>query len=142
VRYLRNELVELAPRLRLLGLTASASRRPLSPEHLAEARAFDGLSIVLGHAPDFAAALLDGSGPPLVCFAGHTHGGQVVIPGFGPPLTLSSLPRRYASGLHRLGDAWLLVSRGVGMERAEAPRVRLFCPPELPVLELSGSDPP
>lgn len=73
--------------------------------------------------------------------AGHTHGGQIVIPGYGAPVILSSLHRRYARGLHWFDDHWLNVCAGIGMEGNHAPRVRLFCPPEICVLELSGSGP-
>jgi predicted MPP superfamily phosphohydrolase len=68
--------------------------------------------------------------------AGHTHGGQVVIPLFGPPVTASRLPRAYAGGLHDFRGIPLHVSRGVGMERGFAPPVRFLCPPEICVLEL------
>ena len=88
------------------------------------------------HRPDFAASILDRE-VPILAVAGHTHGGQIAIPLFGPPMTLSDLPRAYAGGFHRLGPyGALAVSRGVGMERAHAPRIRLFCPPELVVIDL------
>jgi predicted MPP superfamily phosphohydrolase len=68
--------------------------------------------------------------------AGHTHGGQVVFPLFGPPHTAMRLPRRYAGGLHDHGGTPLHVSRGVGMERGFAPPVRFLCPPEVCVLDV------
>ena len=72
--------------------------------------------------------------------AGHTHGGQVQIPGFGPPITQTGVPREVgAGGLHTMDGARVYVSRGVGVEHAaNAPRVRLFCPPELSLLTLRG----
>ena len=98
---------------------------------------FDGFTILMGHAPDYARRLMrDGCELPMLCVAGHTHGGQIVIPGFGPVLTLSRVPRRYASGFHQLGKGWLSVSRGIGHERGLAPRIRLACRPELVVIEL------
>lgn len=98
----------------------------------------DDVRILLSHAPDAVFALSEGSRIDLVV-AGHTHGGQIVVPFFGPPVTLSAVPRRVAAGgLHRVmtrtGGHWLHVSRGVGLERKQAPRVRLFCPPEVTVL--------
>ena len=117
-----------------------ASRWPLRPADVPGIREFDGLTIVMGHSPDFARPLIEeGSDIPLLCIAGHTHGGQIVIPGFGPPVTLSRLPRRYAGGFHRIGDSALCVSRGIGMERGYAPQIRLFCPPELVVIEVSSA---
>jgi predicted MPP superfamily phosphohydrolase len=85
------------------------------------------------HAPDFVDAL-----PVKVdlVLAGHTHGGQVVIPFFGPPVTASRLPRKFAGDLHDFRGIPLHVSRGVGMERAFSPPVRFFCPPEICVLDV------
>lgn len=68
--------------------------------------------------------------------AGHTHGGQVVVPFFGPPYTASRLPRRYAGGLNDYRGIPLHVSRGVGMERGFAPQVRFLCPPEICVVDV------
>jgi hypothetical protein len=89
--------------------------------------------IVISHAPDFVDAM-----PEKVdlVLAGHTHGGQVVLPFFGPPRTAIRLPRRYAGGLHDYRGIPLHVSRGVGMERAFTPPVRFLCPPEVCVLDL------
>lgn len=68
--------------------------------------------------------------------AGHTHGGQVQLPLIGP-LTGSGVPRAVAAGgLHALGGRTLYVSRGVGVERGQAPRLRLGAPPEIPIVTL------
>jgi predicted MPP superfamily phosphohydrolase len=91
--------------------------------------------LVIGHAPDFVAKVAQPSGIDLA-LAGHTHGGQIVIPGFGPPVTFSRLPRRYAGGMNQYGDMLLHVSRGIGMERGLAPQVRFMCPPEICLIEL------
>jgi predicted MPP superfamily phosphohydrolase len=89
--------------------------------------------VVISHAPDF----IDVAPPTLdLVLAGHTHGGQVVIPLFGPPRTATRLPRRYAGGLNDYGGIPLHVSRGVGMERGFAPPVRFLCPPEVCVLDV------
>ena len=138
IRMLQREIVPL-PGLpvQVLGLGYQDTFGPLRDRHWRRIEAFPGLTLVLGHRPDFMQDVVrDGAPVPVVGIAGHTHGGQVVVPGFGPPLTLSVLPRKYASGVHRLGDAWLCVSRGVGMERNDAPRIRFLCPPEIMVLDL------
>lgn len=88
--------------------------------------------IVLGHAPDI--ALMDPDADLIV--AGHTHGGQVQLPFFGPLFTSSDVPRVWAAGgMFDIGRATLVVSRGIGMERREAPRLRFLCRPELVILD-------
>ena len=69
--------------------------------------------------------------------AGHTHGGQVRLPGFGPLLLPSPLPSEVAAGgLHVFDGQALFVSRGVGVERDGVPPVRFNCPPEVTLLLL------
>jgi uncharacterized protein len=94
--------------------------------------------ILLAHRPDTVLGLGAGSRVDLTV-AGHTHGGQVVIPGFGPPVTLSAVPRAVArGGLHEVAGNRIYVSTGVGLERGQAPQVRLFARPSIGVLELAG----
>ncbi|HUG52932.1 MAG TPA: metallophosphoesterase, partial [Vicinamibacteria bacterium] len=92
------------------------------------------LQLVVGHAPDFIAAVEPASFD--LALAGHTHGGQVVVPFYGPLLLLSRLPRRYAGDVHDYAAIPIHVSRGIGMERRTAPQVRFLCPPELCLLTL------
>jgi len=105
-----------------------------------EARAAEdpgAVHLVLVHRPGAGLEALAPDSPLDLVIAGHTHGGQVVVPGFGPPLTLSTAPRHVAAGgLNRVDGNAVYVSRGVGMERKWAPRVRLFCPPEVTLLTL------
>lgn len=70
-----------------------------------------------------------------LAFGGHTHGGQIRIPGYGAIITDSELPGREASGLFHRGDTAFHISRGVGAD----PRTnfRLFCPPHATVLEVA-----
>jgi predicted MPP superfamily phosphohydrolase len=96
------------------------------------------IRILVAHRPDAVLDLAPGSRVDLTV-AGHTHGGQVVVPGFGPPLTLTSVPRQAArGGLHAVNGNLLYVSAGVGLERAQAPQLRLFCPPTIGVLVLQS----
>jgi predicted MPP superfamily phosphohydrolase len=71
--------------------------------------------------------------------AGHTHGGQVCVPGVGALVTNCDLPRSMAKGLHRWPDtkSWLHVSAGVGTHPT-AP-VRFACRPEASLLTLIPS---
>jgi len=89
--------------------------------------------IVLGHSPNFSLGEIEGD----LLLAGHTHGGQIQLPGIGPLLTLSVVPRSWASGLTEIQPGkYLLVSRGIGLERDYAPQMRLFCRPEVIFLSL------
>lgn len=99
----------------------------------------DDLRLLVSHRPD--AADDPPAGPRIdLAIAGHTHGGQIQVPGFGPPLIASDVPRAVgAGGLHRMpGGPLLYVSRGVGVERGQAPRMRFGAPPEVSVLEVGG----
>jgi predicted MPP superfamily phosphohydrolase len=64
--------------------------------------------------------------------AGHTHGGQVRLPGVGALVTNCDLPRDRVRGLSRWGDSWLHVSAGLGTSRY-AP-FRFACRPEASLL--------
>ncbi|MEV6600469.1 metallophosphoesterase [Actinoplanes sp. NPDC051346] len=68
--------------------------------------------------------------------AGHTHGGQVCVPGYGALTTNCDLPQAMAKGLHRWpgSEAWLHVSAGLGTHPT-AP-IRFACRPEASILTL------
>ena len=80
--------------------------------------------------------------------AGHTHGGQVRVPGVGALVTNCDLDRRRARGLsrherplmefapHDRPDMWLHVSAGLGTS-PYAP-IRFACPPEATLLTLTS----
>jgi uncharacterized protein len=92
--------------------------------------------ILLAHRPDSVFLLEPRSRVDLVV-AGHTHGGQLQVPLYGPPSIASRVPRDVgAGGLHRLDGRSIYVSRGVGVERGQAPRLRLGAPPEVAVVTL------
>jgi uncharacterized protein len=72
----------------------------------------------------------------LLC--GHTHGGQLRVPGYGALVSNCGLDPKLARGLHRWGmgldPAWLHVSAGLGTS-PYAP-VRFACPPEASLITL------
>jgi hypothetical protein len=96
----------------------------------------EAFSLLLYHTPDLmpqaAAAGVD------LYLAGHTHGGQWRLPGFGAILTSSRYWKRYEAGSYREHGTTLYVSRGLGMEGFGTPRARFFCPPEVVVITLRG----
>ncbi|MBN9239835.1 MAG: metallophosphatase [Micrococcales bacterium 70-64] len=75
-------------------------------------------------------------------FAGHTHGGQVRIPGLPALVTNCDIPREQAQGLsvwhHARRAAFLEVSAGIGTS-VYAP-VRFACAPEAVVVTLTAGD--
>ncbi len=98
-----------------------------------EVPASDRFHVVVGHAPDFALGRVQAD----LLIAGHTHGGQVRLPFLGPPITFSRVPRAWAAGATGLpGGGALIVSRGIGMERGRAPRLRFLCRPELVIVDV------
>ena len=98
-------------------------------------QAFDGIdeqypTILLSHNPDTKAELA--TYPWQLMLSGHTHGGQVYLPGLGAPLAPVK-DTKYVRGLHRLGDRWLHITKGVGNLHG----LRLNCRPEVSLLEIS-----
>jgi uncharacterized protein len=154
IRVLYNEAIyPLGPELALIGFADfwSGDFKP-EPVMTSVDRAIP--RIVLSHNPDTAETLqkwrID------LQLSGHTHGGQIVIPGHGPlygwvrkigyslpPSMRNWVPYmsifdrvvshwEWASGLHQVGNNLLYVNRGLG---TYAPG-RLFCPPEVTVITL------
>jgi len=90
--------------------------------------------ILMLHEPDFADQYaLDGR----VCLqlSGHTHGGQVRIPGIGGPFR-PEYGRKYDDGLVEIEGMWLYTTRGVGVI---GPPARFNCRPEVTEITLKGT---
>ncbi len=82
--------------------------------------------LLLAHSPDVMRQR--GALAADLILVGHTHGGQVRLPGAGALLTRSRLGRRWAHGVHRRGGAVVIVTAGIGTTRLG---VRFCCPPEM-----------
>ncbi len=87
------------------------------------------LKIVLSHTPDEFPRLA--THHPDLVLAGHTHGGQICFPFFGPVVVPSDYGRRYASGVFKMNHSLLYVSRGIGCY----PSFRMLCDPEETLIE-------
>ncbi len=81
--------------------------------------------VLLSHYPMHAIPIAERKS--CLILSGHTHGGQVCLPGGIPLITHDHLPRRFARGAHRIGSSWLVTSRGCGFSKHN---IRLFCPAE------------
>ena len=87
----------------------------------------DAFAILLSHTPETYAEAADAGFDFML--SGHTHGGQICLPG-SIPLMLDSpgMPRRYGAGAWRHGNMTGFTSRGTG---SSLQPVRLNCPPEI-----------
>ena len=91
--------------------------------------------VVLSHAPDGVLHFADGVRADLV-LSGHTHGGQIVIPGIGALVRHARVcGRKTASGWVPNRRAPLYISRGVGCQIP----LRFNCPPEVVLVRLRSA---
>ena len=133
VRLLRNESAALAAGLWLVGLDSALVGMPDLDAALAEVPA-GGYAVAIIHCPvlfdDVAARV------PLA-LAGHTHGGQILVPGLRPLY----MPRGcwpYVSGWYEREGSRMYVSRGIGCPSLP---VRIACSPELAMFEFVPGSP-
>lgn len=126
--------------LTVIGLDCS-HHLPTDSRWLAElvkASPNDFPSVLLYHSPDLLPEASQHGIDLYLC--GHTHGGQVRIPGYGAILTSSQFGKRYEMGHYRAGRTHMYVSRGVGLEGLSAPRVRFLAPPEITLITIQGNN--
>ena len=95
----------------------------------------DERAIVLMHEPDYATILCrdDRAGLQI---SGHTHGGQICLPGLGA-IRRPLWGKLYEAGFYDLRRMKLYVSRGLGTIHLH---MRLFCPPEITCFDLTNAD--
>ncbi|HEY6249932.1 MAG TPA: metallophosphoesterase [Candidatus Angelobacter sp.] len=113
---------------------AATSQEHLLPALLATAPS-DRFSILLFHFPD-EVEVVEQSRIDLY-LAGHTHGGQIALPFYGALVTFSKFDKKYERGLHAIGNSWLYVNRGIGLE-GFPPRARFLARPEITVIDISS----
>jgi predicted MPP superfamily phosphohydrolase len=100
-------------------------------------------TIVVGHYPNYAIQDYQFSEQtPDLMLAGHTHGGQIYIPFYGALRVKYTnreavISQDFLRGMkHFKNGGNLLITRGSGMERGWAPRVRFMCKPEISVIDI------
>ena len=129
IRMLLNEaeaLVRGGQRIHLVGIDDAHYYRLDNIEKAVSRLSGDEFSILLSHTPEIyrQAACADFD----LLLSGHTHGGQICLPG-GVPITLDAkLPRRMGSGLWKYRNMVGYTSVGVGSSIVAA---RINCPPEI-----------
>lgn len=128
--------------LNIYGLSLYQSRNPVWAQRAVNEwltmPESDDFFVLLGHAPDFALKMMDQ--PIDLCLAGHTHGGQVRLPWYGPLVIESKVPVEWSRGFRRIGIPFLNVSAGAGSNRYEGlPPMRFNCPTEMTLIELVPS---
>ncbi len=142
LRWLRGERVTLdhgGHRFDVVGL--ACSHKPFEDAPQVQALLDDAvhqrLTILLYHSPDLAPDAAE-MGIDLQ-LSGHTHAGQIRLPGLGPLMTGSLYGKALESGRIQLGRLVLYVTRGLGLEGKGAPRMRFLCPPEIILWEIGGA---
>ncbi len=90
--------------------------------------------VLLSHNPDYAMQLTDRR--VRLVLSGHTHGGQILLPGLGAAVTNSSYGNRLLSGLIAFDTFQLYVSRGLGTVVVP---LRYRCPPEIALFTLRNN---
>lgn len=129
IRVLLNESITLERtqgRLHLVGIDDAHYYRVDNIEKAVQGIPHDEVSILLSHTPEIYQQAAHADFDLLLC--GHTHGGQICLPG-GYPITLdASCPRAIGAGAWRHHNMIGYTSVGAG---SSIVGVRLNCPPEV-----------
>ena len=140
VRWLRDERVALhhaGQEWQLVGLHCTHKPFVDRPRLETVLHGLNGQPVILlYHSPDLAPEAAE-LGVDLQ-LSGHTHGGQVRLPGYGALYAGSLYGKRFESGRYAVDALTLYVTRGIGLEGKGAPRVRFLCPPEIILWDISG----
>ncbi len=134
IRVLMNETVPLARGDATIHLSGVDDPHFYEAENLQKARDGippDGVSILLSHSPEIYRKASVSGYDLMLC--GHTHGGQICLPGRIPILQNSRIPRRMVRGRWSCREMQGYTSAGTG---ACGVAVRFFCPPEIVVHRL------
>jgi uncharacterized protein len=138
IRMLMNECETIArdeQRIHLAGIDDAHYYRVHNIEKAGAPIADGAFSILLSHTPEvYRQAAHAGFN---LLLGGHTHGGQICLPGSIPLRLDAVLPRRMGSGAWRYGGMIGYTSAGAGTSIVP---VRFNCPPEITLLRLRRGD--
>jgi uncharacterized protein len=138
VRDLSNDVMTLRrgnERLHIAGLDSYMQMKARF-DRVLECLPDDGAAaILLAHEPDFA-YLSAPTGRFDLQLSGHSHGGQVRVPGL-MQMVLPPFARRFIAGLRRVKGMYVYTNRGLGMSGVN---MRFNCRPELTVFTLRAAE--
>lgn len=119
------------PSINLIGIDSQIGGKPDINKAM-ENIDTNNFTIVLTHAPDLVGSLPLNSIDLVV--AGHSHGGQIALPFFGPALRKDGA-RRYTHGTTTVNNTVIIVGNGLGTSDVD---MRLFAPPQCIMIRLSN----
>ena len=138
IRMLLNEHVVIerdADRLYLAGIDDPHYYRADNLEKAADPIPEGAISILLAHSPEIYQHAAHADFNLMLC--GHTHGGQICLPGGLPLMCNASCPRAICSGAWGYHQLVGYTSAGSGACIVD---VRLNCPPEITLHHLRGAN--
>lgn len=131
VRVLENDLTCLRRDGAGLSLAGLSTEAPGWDQALQRLVSSDRPRVVMIHIPDCAEQLPDSSADLIL--SGHTHGGQIAIPGLEKVTVRSMCGSNFVEGMYEVGGSPLYVNRGLGCVGLPA---RFRANPELTILTL------
>ncbi|MBP7963498.1 MAG: metallophosphoesterase [Caldilineaceae bacterium] len=133
VTLLRNQGVSVADGLWLAGIDDVWAGRPDLSAAVRDAPA-GATTLLMAHEPDYFDQVIAADAPVAVQFSGHSHGGQVRLPGIGAPV-LPYLGQKYPIGLRAVGQRQVYTNRGLGVWPLP---YRFNCRPEITLFVLEA----
>jgi predicted MPP superfamily phosphohydrolase len=137
IRMLLNEAVTLereGAKLHLAGVDDAHFFRVDNLEKAAQALSEPGAAVLLSHTPEIYRQAAHAGFDLFLC--GHTHGGQICLPGGMPVILEASIPRRLGRGVWQHGTMAGYTSRGAGTSVVD---VRFNCAGEVALHRLRAS---
>jgi uncharacterized protein len=134
IRVLLNESISLSKAGAMIRIAGVDDPHYYEVDDLDKALSFHNqadFTLLLAHTPEIIEQAKQAEVGAYLC--GHTHGGQICLPGGIPIINAARSPRRYIAGAWRRGDMLGYTSKGAGFSGFP---IRLFCPPEVTIHRL------
>ncbi len=131
ITILKNNSITIGDNIRLVGIDDPHKGYDNMVKAFSEVSKSDKLRIVLTHSPETVDFLL--SRQPDLILTGHTHGGQVALPIFGPVFLNIKKGFKISAGLNYFNNIPVYLSKGIGTTLLP---IRFNCRPELTLITL------